>query len=258
MARTWSSGPSSTSMPRSSRSFDRSNGRTRNSWIRATASSSVRNVPLGTSTTSSGTGRGPPMDGDASPSSVPICVRSTSWRALDAVVARHEVLRTQIGTDEGEASPSIGGPRPVPLDVVEVPRGTLRTLDDAVALIQEFLVRPFDLSNDLLLRGMLVELGPDDHVLAMCVHHIASDGSSRQLLLDELGAYYVGFAAGTDEPILEEPSLQFSDVAAWQREALSDSRLDAAAEFWIDYLTGAPPTLDLPFDRARPSAQAYT
>ena len=47
-------------------------------------------------------------------------------------------------------------------------------------------------------------------------------------------------------------------MAAWQREALSDSRLESAGQFWVDYLAGAPPTIDLPFDRARPAAQAYT
>ncbi len=183
---------------------------------------------------------------------------SVLQRALDALVDRHEVLRTQIRAVDGEASPSIGPPRPAPLDVAPVTTGTSRTLDDAVELIREFLTRPFDLSGDLLLRGLVVEVGPDDHVLALCVHHIASDGSSRQLLLDELGAYYVGILTGAAEPILDAPALQFSDVAAWQREALSDSRQETAGEFWIDYLRGAPPTIDLPFDRARPAAQAYT
>ncbi|HEY4929198.1 MAG TPA: amino acid adenylation domain-containing protein [Acidimicrobiales bacterium] len=179
-------------------------------------------------------------------------------RALDAVVARHEVLRTQVRAVEGEAAPSIGPPRPVTLEVVPAPDGSRRTSEDAVDRIREFLVQPFDLANDLLLRAQLVGLGPDEHILALCVHHLASDGGSRQLLLDELGAYYVGFATGAPEPLLEEPALQFSDVAAWQREALSERRLDAAREFWVDYLAGAPPTIDLPFDRARPAAQVYT
>ena len=176
-------------------------------------------------------------------------------RALDAVVARHDVLRTQVRSVDGEASPSIGLPRPVSLELAPIAGGTIRSLDDAVTRIQQFLVQSFDLSSDLLLRGLLVELGPDDHVLALNVHHIASDGASRQLLLDELAAHYVGFATGADEPILEAPRFQFSDVAAWQRSALSDDRLDAAREFWVGYLAGAPPTIDLPFDRPRPPAQ---
>ncbi|HVA07270.1 MAG TPA: condensation domain-containing protein, partial [Acidimicrobiales bacterium] len=169
-------------------------------------------------------------------------------RALNGIVERHEVLRTRVDTVDGAATPSIGPPRPVDLEVVDLETGRPVEMHDAITVVQHFLARPFDLSGDLLLRGLLLRLKTDDHVLALCVHHIASDGTSRQLLLDDLQFLYRGYAEGESEPTLEPPELQFSDVAAWQRDQLSASRMLDHGSFWTEYLAGAPPTIDLPFD----------
>ncbi|MGA2838338.1 MAG: amino acid adenylation domain-containing protein [Acidimicrobiales bacterium] len=174
-------------------------------------------------------------------------------RALDAVVDRHEVLRTNVRAVEGRPVPSLGPPLPVALEIVDIGPDTG---EDAETAVRRFLAVPFDLADDVLLRALLVRLGPEDHVLALCVHHIASDGTSRQLLLNELGALYEGFVTDS-APALPPVGLQFSDVAAWQRAVLDGARQDLDHTFWTRYLADAPPTIELPFDRQRPPTQDY-
>ena len=177
-------------------------------------------------------------------------------RALDAVVVRHETLRTSVRSVDGRAIASIAPPRPVALDVVDAPSSPGQAGPDWQTLVRRSLAVPFDLAHDLLLRGLLVRLDAEDHVLALCVHHMASDGASRTLLLHELGVLYEAFATGS-EPALRPVELQFSDVAAWRRDAFDEVRRDPNHEFWTEYLADAPPTIELPFDRQRPVTQAY-
>ncbi|MGY0234389.1 amino acid adenylation domain-containing protein [Longispora urticae] len=166
-------------------------------------------------------------------------------RALDALVARHEVLRTRYpATEDG-----------VPVAHVEpVVRVELRrAVGDADARVLAETEEPFDLAEGPVLRALLVELGPEEHVLVLTVHHIACDGWSVDVLTGELFADYAAFAAGDPSPVAE-PAVQYGDFAAWQRGRTADRAGDM--DYWRAQLTGLEP-LALPTDRARPAEQTY-
>jgi amino acid adenylation domain-containing protein len=170
-------------------------------------------------------------------------------RALDAVVERHEVLRTTlVSTDDGRA-PRVQPPRAVPVVVV---RAHHLTAPQATTLLEGHAREPFDLAADLMVRVTIVELADDDRVVLFLFHHIAVDGWSVGVFFRELSAFYAAFAAGTSSFALPPLPIQHADFAAWQRRALAGGALDAQLAYWKSELDGAPRLLDLPLDLPRP------
>jgi amino acid adenylation domain-containing protein len=177
-------------------------------------------------------------------------------RALDEIVRRHEVLRLAVGERDGEPYATMGKchdsvVRFVGLSHLPLAQREPEALRLAASLVRE----PFDLSSGRLAAFQIVRLEPDDHVLTLCMHHIAADGWSLAVALREFTSLYAAFAAGL-EPALEPLRLQYVDYAAWQRSQLSDRRLHQGLDYWRKTLAGAPAVLDLPTDRPRPATQA--
>ncbi|MGY5036900.1 condensation domain-containing protein, partial [Streptomyces sp. 900116325] len=165
-------------------------------------------------------------------------------RALDALVERHEVLRTHFASGaEGDPVQIIGAPWSVDVEQVDLSGET----DPAAAgrqLVEVFGHRPFDLTEGCLLRAMTVRLGDEDHLLALSLHHIVVDGWSMGVLVNELRHLYAGEA-------LEELPLQYADFALWQQSRLAGEALDGHLDYWRTQLAGLE-TLELPTDRPRP------
>ncbi|MBI2525900.1 MAG: amino acid adenylation domain-containing protein [Candidatus Rokubacteria bacterium] len=176
----------------------------------------------------------------------------TLRRALDTIVARHESLRTTFQAVDGEPVQVIGEARPVELPLVDLSGWPepQREADTARVLAEEAR-RPFDLTRALMLRGLLLRLGPEEHVLLLVVHHIASDGWSVGILLQELAALYHAFSHGAPSPLPPLP-IQYADYAASQRQWLQGEPLARQIDYWTRQLDGAPTHLELPTDHRRP------
>ncbi|GAA3507035.1 amino acid adenylation domain-containing protein [Streptomyces showdoensis] len=161
-------------------------------------------------------------------------------RALGTLVGRHESLRTRFVTVDG-VPVQVADPAPEswPLPVTAVH-------PDAVPeALAEAATRPFDLAADRLLRTELLRLGPAEHVLVLCTHHVIADGWSAGVLLDELAALY------TDpDRTLPALDIQPADHAVWQRARLAEDALDKQLGYWREQLH-ALPRLDFPTDRPR-------
>ncbi|MCT9932892.1 amino acid adenylation domain-containing protein [Planotetraspora sp. A-T 1434] len=161
-------------------------------------------------------------------------------RALDAIVQRHDVLRTRYPAVDGR-----------PVQVVEATGLTLERVaaeDEAraAALVAEVTNRPFDLARGPVIRARLIGLAPREHVLVIVLHHIAGDGWSLGILLRELAAHYEAFRDGTPPSVPELP-MRYADHAIRQRAETHDGSL----AHWRELLAGAP-VLELPADRPRP------
>ncbi|GAB2963519.1 non-ribosomal peptide synthase/polyketide synthase [Saccharothrix stipae] len=148
-------------------------------------------------------------------------------RALTALVERHDSLRTTF--------PAVDG---LPVAVVRPAAAVTLPLVDALPAPE-----PFDLAEGPLFRPALVRRGPDDHVLALTMHHIVTDGWSGGVLMSDLAALYGG------EELSPLP-IRYGDFAAWQREQPLDAQLD----HWREALADVP-ALELPTDRPRPPVQ---
>jgi amino acid adenylation domain-containing protein len=174
-------------------------------------------------------------------------------RAVAALVARHESLRTTFATEKGEPVQLIWPSLEVPV-VVETPvagEGERWVERWAKALAGE----PFDLERGPLLRVRLLRVSDTEHVLVVVIHHIVSDGWSLGVLWRELAELYAGYARGA-VPALPELPIQYADYALWQRERLSGAVLERELGYWRERLAGFVP-LELPTDRARPAVQSY-
>ncbi|MET0398241.1 MAG: condensation domain-containing protein, partial [Longimicrobiaceae bacterium] len=176
--------------------------------------------------------------------------------SVDALVRRHETLRTTFAENDGEPVQVVHPPAPVPLvelDLRELPEAEREPRAEGLATEES--LRPFDLEAGPLLRSTLLRLGDEDHVLLFTLHHIVSDGWSRSVLVREISALYGAFARG-EEPGLPELEVQYADYAVWQRGWLSGKTLQKHIGYWTERLAGAPPLLEIPTDRPRAVGQS--
>ncbi|WP_035060990.1 non-ribosomal peptide synthetase [Andreprevotia chitinilytica] len=178
--------------------------------------------------------------------------------ALNAVVARHEALRTTFGMRDGEPVQIVAPQLTLSLDITDL--GAVNEADRAdacAALLKANSRTAFDLTTGPLLKAILVRLAPTHHVLSVTLHHIVTDGWATGILVAELAALYEAHLHGTPSPLAPLP-LQYADFACWQRRWLSGAVLDAQLGYWQQRLQGAPALLALPTDRPRPTVQTYT
>ncbi|MEK8051134.1 amino acid adenylation domain-containing protein [Ideonella sp. DXS22W] len=174
--------------------------------------------------------------------------------AFDAVVRRHEALRTTVRTgDDGE-------PRQVVADELAVPFETeTLTVDAAVreAAVREAMRRevekPFDLACGPLLRARLLVLGPELHALLLTMHHIVFDERSMGIVLGELGTLYGVLRRGEPAP-LPPQRLHYADFALMQRRWFKGPAFERQIAYWRERLQGAE-ELRLPLERARAAGQ---
>ena len=176
-------------------------------------------------------------------------------RALDAVVGRHEVLRTLFVNFKGQPLPLVAKQWSVEMGQVD-----LRSIsaDERVAklpaMLKEDSARSFNLAKDLKIRTTLYRLADEEHILLHVSHHISWDLRSKVIFYQELSPLYEAFSE-SKEGLLPEPPLQYADFASWQRKYLQGEMLDKLAAYWKQQLGGAPAKLELPADHARPPVQ---
>ncbi|MFC6016164.1 amino acid adenylation domain-containing protein [Plantactinospora solaniradicis] len=174
--------------------------------------------------------------------------------ALDAIVERHEVLRTRlVGDAEGRAYQVIDPFTGSGLVVTDL-SGTGNPLGTARDWVAADAVEPFDLATGPLLRARLLRLIPEDHVLSLCSHHIVADEWSVGLLRHELTALYQAFHDGQPSP-LPPLAVQYVDFAVWQRQWLTGEVAERQLAYWRNRLAGAP-VLEIPTDRPRPPVRS--
>ncbi|MGZ3457617.1 MAG: amino acid adenylation domain-containing protein, partial [Archangium sp.] len=170
-------------------------------------------------------------------------------RSASELVRRHESLRTTFRQEQEGPVQVIGPAAPVTVPVVDLghlPEGARN----------EEALRPFDLIRGPLFRATLLKLSPQEHVLLLTMHHIVSDGWSMGVFIREVATLYDANLSGRPSP-LPEPGVQYVDYAAWQRGWLQGEVLDTQLGYWRQQLTGAPPVLELPTDRPRPTVQSF-
>ena len=184
--------------------------------------------------------------------------RTALKAALDRIVARHESLRTSFVEIDGTPAQQFAAPEVgfalTERDISHVQGQERDFLIDSIGVDEAS--RPFDLATGPLIRGQLLCIADDEHILLITQHHIITDGWSIGILVQELSTLYKAFCEGQPDP-LPPLHLQYADYAVWQRQHLQGAVLEQEMAFWKGYLGGAPALLELPTDHPRPAVHNY-
>lgn len=177
--------------------------------------------------------------------------------ALAAVMQRHEVLRTNIISDNDQAVQRIQAEPEVDITQFDYAHIASDEQDTALkSLAQELLDKPFDLARDPLIRLATVRLSEAEHAVLLIVHHLVADGWSVNILVKEFSHAYAALEADK-QPAFAPLTIQYADYAAWQREQLSGAALDNKLQFWKSELADFPQLHSLPLDKPRSLKQHY-
>jgi amino acid adenylation domain-containing protein len=181
--------------------------------------------------------------------------RSALARSVDALVRRHESLRTTFGSSEGSPYQRSSPDLRLKIEIVDL--SDLPVEDRVQEAKQRASVesrRPFDLTRGPLARISLIQLGDDDHTVLLTMHHLVTDGWSFGIAAEELMTLYEAERQGRSS-LLAVPRIQYADFARWQREQFHGGAWAARIESWKNRLAGVPP-LELPTDRPRPPVRS--
>ncbi|MFE1748578.1 amino acid adenylation domain-containing protein [Coleofasciculus sp. H7-2] len=174
---------------------------------------------------------------------------------FNEIVRRHEALRTTFRMLNGQPVQVIAPSLTIPLPLVDLQNlSATQQQAETRRIATEERSRPFDLSQEPLLRVMLLQLDSSEHVLLLNLHHIICDGWSIGVLIRELGTLYAA-ANNTRSPLPELP-IQYADFADWQRQWLQGEVLETQLAYWKQQLDNIP-SLNLPTDKPRPATPTY-
>ncbi|MGX5797717.1 condensation domain-containing protein, partial [Pseudomonas sp. E2-15] len=179
--------------------------------------------------------------------------RSALQRSFDALLVRHESLRTVFATDGERTVQHILPAASLVLDDVRLEGASPEQVQ---ARVEAQIAEPFDLRQGPLMRVTLLQLSEQEHVLVLVQHHIVSDGWSMQVMVDELVQLYAAFSQGQAAQLPFMP-LQYADYAVWQRDWMAAGEQQRQIDYWRDLLGGEQPVLELPLDHPRPAVQSY-
>lgn len=180
----------------------------------------------------------------------------TLERVLSEIIRRHEIFRTTFEMIDGRLMQRVQAPYTVSLSCVDLRSLAVEARDAELQRLRQHVVQQaFDVSALPLLRWLLVRLDDEVHELVHVEHHMVHDGWSFNIFLRELLTLYRCFSAGDASPLAEPP--QFVDFAVWQRLWAKSKAAKQQLAYWANKLTGAPPLLELPYDRPRPPEQSF-
>jgi len=198
------------------------------------------------------------LDPDSSAYNLPTALRlrgaldvAALQASFDALVARHESLRTRFVEEQGQRLQLIDPEGCIAIEHLALPAGDTEVDERLQAFIAEQIARPFDLHNGPLLRVQLLRLGANDHVLLLVQHHIVSDAWSMQVMVRELVAGYSQHSAGQPGALPALP-IQYADYALWQRHWMEAGGREEQLAYWTEQLGDEHPVLQLPASRPRP------
>ena len=174
--------------------------------------------------------------------------------SCDALIARHEALRTTFTESADGVQQTVHAPARCPwhnVDLSDVAAPERIARAEQIARKDE--AEPFDLMQGPLMRACLIRLDANTHWLAITLHHIVADGWSVDVMLAELGSFYRSYAM--KEPVSLTPlPIQYADYALWQRRWLDAGERESQLAFWREQLNDN--VLILPGAAPRPAQRS--
>ncbi|NOQ72619.1 MAG: amino acid adenylation domain-containing protein [Crocinitomix sp.] len=178
-------------------------------------------------------------------------------KAIDAVIERHEILRTVFRSENGQPKQKIlsTDENKFAIEFID-----LSNKAEKKELLQQYIIdhtfNAFDLENGPLLRAALLKLEEDEFVFFYNMHHIISDGWSMDILARDVLSFYEAFKTGNN-PVLPELRIQYKDYSEWQMNKLKAEKFKAQKSYWLQELSNGVSTIDLPSNTERPTIKTY-
>ncbi|ETK21803.1 non-ribosomal peptide synthetase [Pseudomonas sp. FH1] len=177
--------------------------------------------------------------------------------ALQALIMRHETLRTTFPSVDGVAYQKVSPQTGLRMDWQDFSAlGEAERQLRLQQLADHEAHTPFNLETGPLLRACLVKAGEQEHYLVLTLHHIVTEGWAMDIFARELSALYEAFIDERDSPLAPLP-VQYLDYSVWQRQWLESGERQRQLDYWIAQLGNEHPLLELPGDRPRPPVQSH-
>ncbi|MBW8683032.1 non-ribosomal peptide synthetase [Chitinophaga rhizophila] len=162
--------------------------------------------------------------------------------AFRYLIARHESLRTLFRFADGDIYQYV-----LPADQVAFDIPVIEVSGDPAELIKTESLTPFDLDQDIPIRTTLLKVADDDHILLITLHHIVSDGWSREIIYKEVIAVYNAMFSRIT-PSLKPLQIQYKDYVYWHERKYATQET-----FWKHFLSAGIPSVSFPLDNERPA-----
>lgn len=183
--------------------------------------------------------------------------RSSFVRAIQKLIARHEILRTVFCQEDGQPMQVVKDEESFGFSVNVIDYTSEKDPDSLLKkIVQDEEVYPFDLEKGPLIRVTLICLNPARHVLLLTIHHIISDGWSLEVMKNDVFASYNSLIAGGDG-VLPALQIQYKDFAYWQKKQMDEGSLFENRKYWLQVFAKPAPVIDLPLDFSRPPEKTY-
>ena len=174
--------------------------------------------------------------------------------ALAEIVNRHEALRVTFHLDDGISYQKFVANVEFSAEWRDVSEA-----ENPEIAAQEFLLkwerRPFDLTRQIPVRACLIRLAENVHRLSLTFHHVAADGASVGVILNELQKIYSAKINGASAEL--PPATPFRDYVSALTANQNAPEFAGAETYWKRQFSEPAAPLELPTDRPRPTVPAH-
>jgi len=171
-------------------------------------------------------------------------------KAFQKLVDRHPVLRSTYSNLEGIPAMNIHNSMKIAFSQIDA-----SDLDDGglYLAVRESYSEPFNLEKGPIMRIALFSCSSGEHIILLTIHHIACDGWSIGILLDEFNQLY------DSDLKIQLPAInnEYADYVNDQAKMLKGIDGDRLRSFWEKQLNGNLPELNLPLDKPRPPHKRF-
>ncbi len=175
---------------------------------------------------------------------------------LNLIIERHEPLRSRLRYVDDRLVQDILPELKIDLGLSVLSGSREIKRSQTKTMTREFIEQPFFYSDGPLVRGELLRIAANEHLLMLVMHHAVFDAGSEAVFIRELAnAYSDGL--NDREPSRSIPGIRYSDYASWCRSSQTRSEWEKQIDYWVRRLEGTP-ALEIPTDKPRPHSLSHT
>jgi amino acid adenylation domain-containing protein len=172
-------------------------------------------------------------------------------KSFEIIVNRHLSLKSYISSKNGEPVCDVHKTA-YKINFIDFTNENRNDLDN---VIQTFLKKDirtnFNISEDPLIRIILLKTGNLKYVFHINVHHLVFDGWSWGIFAKEISQIYNDLIEAK-EVSLPKPDIQYFDYSIWQTEEAERVTNSESIKFWKEQLKNIPVQTKFPYDHKRP------